>query len=67
MTSNTITDETKWDLVNAEVTLDGKRAKISGAKSKFATVWQFDNSAISAQWSWEAVARVVANGGKFKT
>lgn len=57
--------EARRALCEAKVTLNGKRAKIMGARKQFATVAQFDTG-LSAEWSWEAVARIVANGGNFK-
>lgn len=47
------------------VTLDGKRAKISGARNKFATVHAFaDNS--QGNWAWETVWAIVTDrNGEF--
>ena len=58
------TDE-RYDLIDARVTLNGKPAKISGARMQYAMVATLDGS-MEFEWSWEAVARIVAAGGKFK-
>ena len=58
--------ECRRELCQAEVTLDGQKAVIVGARNRFATVRQHP-SGLTAEWSWEAVARVVANGGHFKS
>lgn len=54
------------NLVAAKVTLNGVRAKIGGIRNQFATVTQF-KTGLSAEWSWEAVERIVAKGGDFKS
>jgi len=46
-------------------TLDGKTARISGFKLRFAQVWQLDNSGVSGEWSWDAVIRILRADGKF--
>jgi hypothetical protein len=48
------------------ITLDGKPAVISGYRNSFAKVTQL-STGLSAEWSWEAVERIVAKGGKFKS
>jgi hypothetical protein len=48
------------------VTLDGKPAVISGYKMPFATVTQL-STGLSAEWSWEAVERIVTKGGDFQS
>jgi hypothetical protein len=53
-------------LTEAKVTLNGEPAKISGVYYRFATVTQL-KTRLGAEWSWEAVKRVVANGGDFKS
>ena len=60
-----LTTEQKYDLVATPVTLDGKKAAIRGALNAYATVVAVDRSGAAAQFSWSAVARVVANGGRF--
>ena len=62
-----ITTEQKYELISARVTLDGKPAKISGARMQFATVATLDASGAAVEFSWQAVARIVAAGGKFKS
>lgn len=50
----------------ASVTLNGKRATISGAQNDYATVAAFPwEGGASGEWAWETVARIVANGGAF--
>ena len=58
--------EERQALCAAEVTLNGERAKVSGAQRAFARVTQIA-SGLSAEWSWGAVARVVAAGGGFRS
>lgn len=48
------------------VTLDGQPAQIAGIGERFATVRQVP-SGLGAEWSWDAVARVVSNGGSFQS
>jgi hypothetical protein len=54
----------RYALCEATVTLNGQRAKVSGAGLDYARVTDVATG-LSAEWSWEAVARVVANGGAF--
>ena len=54
------------ELCGALVTLDGKPARISGAREPFATVTDLD-SGLSAQWSWASAAGIVSRGGAFKS
>lgn len=56
----------RYALCDTPVTLDGKPAKIAGAKRDFATIRTLPDGA-SYEWAWETVARVVANGGAFKS
>lgn len=48
------------------VTLNGNRARISGATRRFATVTDL-TTRLSAEWSWDAVRRVVGSGGRFES
>ena len=48
------------------VRLDGKPATIKGRLNKFATVAQIE-SALSCEFSWPAVKRILNKGGNFKT
>lgn len=48
------------------VTLNGKPAVISGYRNPFAAVIQL-STGLSAEFSWEAVERIVAKGGEFKS
>lgn len=56
----------RMGLTEAKVTLNGEPAKVSGVYNRFATVTQL-KTRLSAEWSWEAVERVVAKGGDFKS
>lgn len=48
-------------------TLNGNRAKVSGAMNRFATVTDL-TTGLSAEWSWETVGHIIANkGGAFKS
>lgn len=53
-------------LCAAHITLNGKPAAISGARCDFATVTELPNGA-RYEWAWPTVARIVANGGTFKS
>lgn len=52
-------------LCNTPATLDGKPANICGRLNQFAIVRTLDGTA-SAEFSWPAVARIVASGAAFK-
>lgn len=48
------------------VTLNGKPARVKGYMNDFATVAPLDTSLGAFEWSWTAVARIVAaRGGRF--
>jgi len=65
--SATLNLAAKQELCWAEgVTLDGKRAKISGYRNDFATVTALPDGA-RYEWAWPTVARIVAAGGAFKS
>lgn len=50
------------------VTLDGKRAMVTGYKNRFATVRAFGSgNGGPVEFAWETVERVVANGGDFRS
>lgn len=53
-------------LVLATVTLDGKRARVSGIRNDFATVTDAATG-LSSEWAWPTVERIVRNGGNFKS
>jgi hypothetical protein len=61
-----VTIDQRYDLIAAVVTLDGKPAKISGALQPFATVALLP-SGTATEFAWITVARIVANGGAFKS
>ena len=50
-----------------DVTLDGQPAKIIGFAMRFATIVTIDPHGPHFEWSWEAVDRIVAAGGAFKS
>lgn len=54
----------RLQFIDAEVTLDGKPAKISGAENSYATVSTLDNTA-SFKWSWAGVETICKRDGKF--
>jgi hypothetical protein len=51
------------DLCALEVTLDGRRAKISGAAMDFATVYRFDDG-MTVEFSWSAVWAVTGRADR---
>lgn len=61
-----VTLDTRHELCATPVTLNGNRARISGALLPFARVTD-TTTRLSAEWAWETVARVVANGGRFES
>jgi hypothetical protein len=48
------------------VTLDGRPAKISGARRDFATVTALPDGP-GYEWPWPTVARIVARGASFSS
>lgn len=66
-TQNGISYDERLKLCQANVTLDGRPARVMGAKFKFAAVVFDGDSMTGYQWSWSAVKRIIANGGKFKS
>jgi hypothetical protein len=62
----TIPQDERRELVHADVTLDGIRAKITGYCRPYANVTAFPDGP-SVEFAWSTVARVVANGGAFKS
>jgi hypothetical protein len=61
-----VTMQEKMRLCGSQATLNGKPARISGYRRRFATVTQ-SSSGLSAEWSWQAVQRVVSKGGHFES
>lgn len=49
------------------VTLNGRRAIIAGWRNAFATVRTLDSDGPQCEFAWETVARVVENGGQFRS
>ncbi len=58
--------EDRFALCAEKITLNGRPAKISGAGRPFARVTD-SQTGLSAEWSWRAVARIVAKGGQFRS
>jgi hypothetical protein len=54
-------------LCGAAVTLDGTRARITGAHNRFATVAAWPDGVRRCEFAWATVARIVARGGAFKS
>jgi hypothetical protein len=61
-----LTIEQKRDFCQLRVYIDGHPARISGALNDFATV-QAIGRGIRVEFSWAAVARIVAAGGWFSS
>ena len=55
----------KQSLCGKPVSLNGTPAVISGAKGPFAHVRSLTKP-YSGEWTWEAVRRIVADGGDFR-
>lgn len=53
-------------LAQERVTLNGKPAKIVGTRNEYPRVVIIATGE-GYEWSWEACARVVANGGRFES
>ncbi len=51
-------------LIDSSATLNGKQAVICGRLNPFAVVRALDGS-ISAEFSWQAVSRIIEKGGNF--
>jgi hypothetical protein len=60
-------DDIEWRravIHSGPVTLDGVKAVICGVRNDYATVKALPNGA-GYEWSWQAVGRIMANGGAF--
>jgi hypothetical protein len=66
ITSTLTLDERRELCRAANVTLDGKQAKICGARGLFATVAVVPDGP-SHDFAWSVVARIVADGGEFRS
>jgi hypothetical protein len=65
-----VCEELRRRLCDTPVTLNGEPATISGVKNGFATVRYVRPSCGcygSVEFAWEAVRRIVANGGAFRS
>lgn len=61
-----ITEDERHALCEAKVTIDGRPAKVTGARLDFARVYDLE-SGLSCEWAWPTVAYVVKHkGGAFK-
>lgn len=67
ITQSPDTLEARRALCAARVTLNGSRAIVTGARNPFASVVSLDGPQYDVTYSWTAVARVIANGGAFKS
>jgi hypothetical protein len=56
----------KRELCAAEVTLNGRRPRITGARNAFAMVVTLPDGP-GCEYAWSTVARIVADGGAFKS
>jgi len=61
-----MSQDERYELTQARVTLNGERAVICGARHDVATVRAI-SSGLGCEWAWPTVARIVANGGAFKS
>ena len=61
-----VSTDVRRELCKASVTLDGVKAIVCGVCNDYATVKALPNGA-SYEWSWQAVERIVANGGAFNS
>ena len=57
--------ERRRELAEAEVTLNGVRAKISGVKLHYAIVTQLPDG-LRAHFAWPTVEKIVAKDGDFR-
>lgn len=60
-----MTSEEKDGLIGKDVTLDGVAARIAGRFRRFPVVWQIAAPFSKYEYSWEAIKRIVSNGGAF--
>ena len=65
-TRHGLTEEQRYKLAATPVTLNGEPAQIAGVKLPFAHVRNMETG-LSCEWAWETVARIVANGGDFRS
>lgn len=65
-TRHGLTEKQRYELADTPVTLNGEPAQIAGVKLPFARVRNLETG-VSREWAWETVARIVANGGDFRS
>lgn len=58
--------DARRDLIDRRITLNDHPAYIVGVREQFAMVRDAETH-LGCQWSWEAVQRVIENGGHFRT
>ena len=59
--------EDRQALVESDgITLDGQKAKITGYRNEFASVVMV-STGYRIEFAWETAARIVANGGAFRS
>lgn len=61
-----MTRDERAKLCEARVTLNGRRAYVSGTHRDFARVTE-RATGLSCEWEWETVALVISRGGKFRS
>lgn len=49
-----------------QITLDGEKAKITGARMDFATVVSYESNK-RFEWAWDTIVRVLLKDGAFKS
>ena len=61
-----VTLDEKYSFVAANVTLDGRPAKIAGAKLDCATIWHLDTPSHGVHFAWKTVKHIIKrHNGKF--
>jgi hypothetical protein len=56
------------ELAGSRVIMDGRPAKVVGAKLKFAHVYTIDNGPeLHAEYAWPTVKRLIDKGSEFKS
>lgn len=59
-------EEQRRELCEAEVTLDGRRARVIGYANPFATVATLPDGP-RVEFAWSTVARIIERGGEFRS
>lgn len=66
MSAAHVDTERRRELCAERVTLNGRPAIVGGVRKDHATVTALDNGE-SYAWAWPTVARIVGNGGAFRS